>query len=183
MKHYPEMYHDDDTRDRTESLARMIPELFTGKYKSVLYIGARINRCDYLHQFRQSGYVIDIVEVFEPNACYYSAMEWIRQVYNIDIKDYIPATPYDVIFWWHGPEHVSTDDLPAILWNLEKSCKIIILGCPWGIFDLKPDYGNSHEEHISHLDYKFFEDRGYTTECLGEKDVPGSNITSVKITN
>jgi len=176
MIHYLSVYLNGS--DRTESLNRLLPGLFTGKYSSVLYVGARIDRCDYLKELGKAGCAVTILEIFPPNAEHYRVCGW--DVIQGDVRT-AELSEYEVVFWWHGPEHIPQEDVAPALNRLEKvATRAVVIGCPWGIYHLDPDYGNPHEEHLSHHDYVFFEQRGYVTECLGNRDTAGSNITSVK---
>ena len=171
MKHYKDL-------DRTASLNRLCPDLYD--HKSVLYIGARPDRKDYLLDFESAGYQIQILEVFTPNAEHLMKEGWF--VIEMDVRDF-PETKriWDVIFWWHGPEHVGEEDLPKVLARLEAAAKkMVVLGCPWGNVPQSKILGNPAEEHLSFLDENFFEERGYTTETLGVRNARRSNITAVK---
>ena len=105
---------------------------------------------------------------------------WLSDVICGDIKNFNSNKKYDIIFWWHGPEHLLKEDIPSTLINLEHMCNnIIILGCPWGEYKMDNVIFNP-AGHNSHNDYDIFENLGYTVECLGAKNVHGSNITAVK---
>jgi len=166
--------------NRLESLNRLIPDLFIGKYKTVLYIGARNGGIDLGEQFRNAGYEISILEIFPPNVEYLKTVPWVKEVFLGDARTFSTNNKWDVVFWWHGPEHIQESEIPAALENLKKLAnKLVITGNPWGRYEQESLYGNIHEIHISHLDYTLFESCGYTVECLGQKNVMGSNITSV----
>lgn len=169
--------------DRTKSLLRLIPNLFDQCSKSVLYIGARTDRFDYGEEFRNAGYEIILLEVWPENTLYLSRIPWLKKVIQADITlyNFSQDDKFDIVFWWHGPEHIEETKIPITLKRLESvTNEYIILGCPWGKFEQGELYNNPFEKHISYLDYNIFEDLGYETECLGEKNLYGSNITAVK---
>jgi hypothetical protein len=177
MKHYRDTFY--DGRCRTESLLRLMPDLFSER--SVLYIGARSDRMDYGEEFKKAKATIDVLEIYKPNVDYLKKINWINEVFLGDVRTFNIEKKYDVIFWWHGPEHILESELKSTLDRLEKKAETaVILGCPWGEFHQGPDYGNENEIHESHYDYTIFEDLGYTVECLGNKNTHGSNITSIK---
>ena len=177
MKHYEEWNL--DGRCRTASLNRLIPELFNNQ--SVLYVGARTDRMDYGDNFRDGGSTVDVLEIFEPNVAYLKTVDWINEVHCGDVRTFSTDKKYDIVFWWHGPEHIPEKDLPATLALLEDNAKVaVVLGCPWGNFPQGHLHSNPNEEHVSHYNYDIFEDLGYSVECIGQKDTPGSNITCVK---
>ena len=45
-------------KDRKASLLRLIPDIFSGKYKSVLYIGAKERRFHFGQEFRDAKFEI-----------------------------------------------------------------------------------------------------------------------------
>lgn len=171
MKHY-------EDRDRTASLKRIVPDLFD--YKSVLYVGARTDRFDYGNSFKEKGYDITVIEIFEDNINYLKKIPWLKEVIAGDIRTFSTDKKFDVSFWWHGPEHIKDYELRGVVDNLKKiTNKLIVFGCPWGRYELGALYNNPYERHITHWDYTSFEEMGFEVECLGTKDVPLSNITSV----
>jgi len=173
--------------DRRRSLLRLVPDLFMGTYKSVLYVGATGNSTAFLPEFRRAEYNITIIEAFLQN--YHSLIKEHKGLFDFInqglIEDFNPpgGRRYDVIFWWHGPEHVEEERLPGILRRIEGfGNRLVILGCPWGRYRLGAKDGNPYEVHRAYYYPEMFIGLGYDrVECLGEADVPGSNITSVKI--
>jgi len=169
--------------DRTASLERLAPDLF--KYKSVLNIGARTSRFNYGQEFREAGYNITVLEPFKPNVEYLRTLLWIHEVIQGDVRDLKVfkerEQKFDVVFWWHGPEHVIEEDMIKVIPELEKICNhLVVLGCPWGHCPQGEIHNNPWEKHIGHYSYYVFEEFGYDVECLGLQSVAGSNITSVK---
>jgi len=178
------MIHYNDI-DRTKSLQRLAPSLFTEEHKSVLYIGARNGGFEYGINFRIAKTKITMLEAFEENVNFLKQIPWITNVIHGDVRYKEIEEKFDIIFWWHGPEHVSEVELPIVVKKLESICNnMVVMGCPWGIYEQNNNpygsYNNPYEVHVSHFDYPIFENMGYTVECLGKKDVPGSNITSIK---
>jgi len=174
--------------DRTASIMRMVPGLFIKNYyKSILNIGAGPNRFDYSDEFKQAGYDVTVMEYYQDNCDNLKiSMPWLKNIICGDVKNINLSEKYDVVFWWHGPEHLLSDDISPTVMNLERLCnKVIILGCPWGEYKTEcggpTDYNPAG--HNSHNDYQIFENIGYSVECLGSKDVHGSNITAVKYIN
>lgn len=173
MRHY-------DSIDRTASLQRLCPDLYD--YENILYIGARSNRFDYGLEFRAAGYNIDVLEVFPENVRHLKTIPWINNVIEGDVREISFWNDYyDVVFWWHGPEHIHSNELIPTLNKLEiYARKLIVLGCPWGTYVQGAIHNNPWEEHVGAYSWEHFEPLGYEVECLGQKDVPGSNVTAVK---
>ena len=171
-----------ENKNRKESLLRLVPDLFSGKYKSVLYVGAKERRFHFGEDFKQAGFKITIVEVFEKDAENLKKIDWVKEVICCDITTFNTYKKYDVIFWWHGPEHIEEFRLPETIKRIEGFCNnVVILGCPWGMYKQGAVGGNENEIHLSHYDHASFEKIGYEVECLGIQNAKGSNITAVKI--
>lgn len=166
VQHYP------NHLDRTESLMRMVPELFT---YDTLYIGARGDRADYLNDFKR----VTVMEAYVPNCLHLEAQGY--SVINWDVRDFKTLWQYECIFWWHGPEHIRKSEFRAVLRNLEEiTTKVIVMGCPWGWYPQGEIYGNKYEKHLSHWGYSTFRSEGFKIETLGHFEERGSNITAVK---
>jgi hypothetical protein len=166
-------------KERKEQLKNIVPDLFS--YKSVLYVGARTGRFDFSQEFRKAGYDITVVERYKPNVDYLKTIPWIKKVIRKDIREFTTKKKYDVIFWWHGPEHIPKKDLRKTLRNLEKMCNnVMVLGCPNGDVKQQNEYENPYEDHLSGYEGLEFEKLGYTIDVIGQKDTFASNILAVK---
>jgi len=179
MKHRdPKIQHFLDLRvKRKPQLEKNIPSIWN--YNTVLYIGARTDRIDFGDEFKENNYKMDILEIFKPNVDYLKKIEWLNQIIEGDVKevDKIIDKKYDVIFWWHGPEHIGKEDLKVTLDKLKKLANhYVVLGCPWGDVEQGDIFGNKWEEHVSELNLEDFEENGFKTDLIGEKDILGSNI-------
>jgi len=103
------------------------------------------------------------------------------QVICEDIIEYVKwcEKKFDVIIWWHGPEHVYADELELVLQRFEKMCKLIILGCPEG----EQDYCDSEtgDTHKTILRIAQFLDRGYEAWFEDRRwKIQGPAITAIK---
>ncbi len=171
MKHYKSI-------NRTESLYRLAPDLY--KYDSVLYIGARPDRYDYMDVFARLQYKVTVIEPFAENYLWLRTLPWIDEVIRMEVQELIFwEEKYDVVFWWHGPEHVEEDELHGIVKELEKTAnKMVVMGCPWGKVPQGAIFHNPYEKHLWDVTPEHFD--GYDVECLGMVNKSGSNITAVK---
>lgn len=161
---------------RENQLLKAIPDILD--YKSILYIGINQIREEMLHLFKERDYDITILEAWKPN------VDALKSKYpNIiwgDIRDLekIKLLPqFDIVIWWHGPEHVKKKELPKILICLRMKAHLYaIIACPWGIYEQDSAFGNPHEEHLSYLYPEFFKKLGWQTNTIGKEDVKGSNL-------
>jgi hypothetical protein len=170
---------------REGQLTRCVPEYLS--YRSVLYIGARPSRMQIIDLFHDAGYVIDILEIFRPNVMRLLAMnqeiKWFRRIVEGDVRAArrIMDEIYDVVFWWHGPEHVAKGELAKVTAELELMARaLVIMGCPHGDVKQGVSYGNVHEIHRAALFAADFEALGYQTDVRGVANKGGSNILSWK---
>ena len=89
--------------------------------------------------------------------------------------------PFDVIFFWHGPEHLPQQQIEPTLKMLESiSNHLVILGMPFGKYVQGPEYGNPFEVHLSYIYPSLLHKYDYLTKTLGNQDEKGSNITAWK---
>lgn len=176
--------------ERLGSILRVVPELFLGVYKTVLYVGAIPSSVvkdagrDYLINFRDAGYHITVVEAFERNCdlLLEHDSDLFDDIYCTEISDFPLGITYDVVFWWHGPEHVESGVLRATLQHIELLADhCVVLGCPWGVYKVGAINANPYQEHKASIYPAMLQDLGYDKiECIGIEDVPGSNIAAVK---
>ena len=169
-----------DRDARTKSLKGLIPDIFS--HSTVLYVGARTERFDYGEEFMDSRYKITVLEVYKENVDYLKTIPWITEVIHGDVRWFTSDKKWDIVFWWHGPEHIHKKELPLTLKNLESMAnKAVVLGCPWGKYDQHALEGNPYEVHVSAYGFEDFINLEYSVDCIGKKDIPRlSNLTAVK---
>jgi hypothetical protein len=165
---------------RFENLMLLIPDIF--KHKSVLYIGARPDRTDFLQNFINAGYEISILEIYKPNVEYFKNNPRFIEVIEGDITNFNFNKKYDVVFWWHGPEHVEEEKIDYTLKKLESiSNHLVVLGCPWGNVVQGDEYeDNPNEKHINFIKTGYLEKFGYNVIYFGLENNSGSSIIAVK---
>jgi len=161
------------------SLKNLAPDVFS--HRSVLYVGARPDRFEYLYDFKNEGYKIDLIEIYKENYNDFKRFKWLNKVILGDITKFNSRKKYDVIFWWHGPEHVEKKDFIKTLKKLENTAtKMVVLGMPWGNVPQRLKYENPYEEHVSFYDLEDFENLGYNVDVVGDKNNYFSQLTAVK---
>lgn len=170
------------TEGQKDSLFKIAPDVFS--HKTVLYIGASKERSLFLEEFIKAGYKITILEVFRQNIEFLKNLPFECNIIEGDVRSFAFKDKFDVVFWWHGPEHVEESKLKDTLKILESSAnKLVVLGCPWGSHPHGEIYGNPYEKHLSQYYEGYFEKFGYKTNYFGRRDVICSNITAVKYIN
>lgn len=151
-------------------------EATIGKPETVLYVGAHPDRMDFVDYLKTRGAkAIDVIEIHKPNCDFLEETDLFREVIHGDVCE-VQLGPYNLAFWWHGPEHVYQHKLVLTIARLTLVAKAIIVGCPWGRYEQGEVYGNPYEEHKSHLLPKDLEELGFVVSRCGKPNVPGSNL-------
>ncbi len=165
-------------KQQFKQIIRYIPEI---KYShTVLYIGARVASFQFKEYMQKLNLKFTILEIFHPNVIFLRNKGF--EVIEADITNYKPEKQYDIVLWWHGPEHIEKSEIFEVLKNLEKiSVKAVILGCLWGLYPQNAIYNNIHEIHKCTLYEEDFKSLGYNTITLGKKDGSYSNLMAWKI--
>lgn len=166
-----------DSDARKDSLVQLLPSIFTDQFKTILYVGAQDEHFTFSEELKNAQYIIDIIEINQHHCKILEKKKWINNVVNIDVQKYKTDKKYDIVMWWHGPEHIEDSNLNSTLKNLESiASEYIILGCPWGI---SPMPG-----HLQTINENQFEILGYTCIYSGIKDTynrdNASGIVAVK---
>ena len=159
-----------------------IPEL--GECGSCLYIGASPDRFEIVDLLLRWGYhTIDILEIWEDNVNRLREMNRenriFRSIIHGDVRDILELIheEYDVVMWWHGPEHIPKKDFRDTVVKIERyASEYVVIGCPWGEYPQGEVKGNKYEIHVSKIYKKDFEKLGYHTQTLRKRDKRGSNI-------
>lgn len=150
------------TKPAFDALDAMVPDLQKLGVRSVLYIGWRRDTRPWWYEFSKSvgATYISVLEAFGPN------VEDLRRevqkgtydllVYHGDVRkfDEVFKTTdpdghlFDMIFWDHGPEHVTFDELREVTSCLVKNAgKVVLYAAPWGSWPQGADGGNDLEVH------------------------------------
>ncbi len=168
-------------KPRYDQLIGAVPDLFDSE--SILYIGAHEGRIQFGDLIQERGMRVDILEIWNPNVEHLRTVSWFNRVIEGDVRDverYVDRR-YDVVFWWHGPEHIEKRHLLTTLKSLEAIAKRwVVLGCPWGRYPQGEEYGNPYEVHRSAFYKRDFQRYGYRVSTIGQPDVPGSNLMAWK---
>lgn len=162
------------------------------KFESALYIGASarvknpktgaiLKKLYYADKLaKRCGYV-DLLEVWPDNIKGLKGTPPFRKFILGDARaiDECVNQRYDLIFWWHGPEHIHEHEIFPTVERMKRVCnRHIIFGCPWGIYEQGAVYGNPYEEHMSHLHPEFYQKLGFITSTVSQPNHKMGNITS-----
>jgi len=130
---------------------------------SVLQCGARIGDGwrQIFQGFQDNAFTsFEILEVFDEN------VEWLRNqriwpcaIHHGDIRHIgtdkistLRGKHYDVVTFWHGPEHIDRREFSRVLNACKQhlNAKVFIAGAPWGKWEQQEIKGNPYERHVTH---------------------------------
>ena len=180
---------------RKRQLLKHIPGVMD--CKSMLYIGANPRRFELMDLFWAEApqLKVDVLEAWANNVDGLNGLNAKYGIFNNilhgDIRQFADVErsgdemeflgEWDVVMFWHGPEHLYIDEHEPVLEAIEGMAKkYVILGCPWGKFPQKNVGGNPFEEHKSVLypqDFRYF---GYATDTIKKPDKRGGHILAWK---
>ena len=148
-----------------------------------LYIGARpVDGLNLVPELRRAGYLLTILEAWEPNVQRLKGeLEDDETILHGDVRKWEPPHPFDLVMWWHGPEHVKPAELDPVVRKMTKWGKKVILGMPWGHQIQGAKDGNPHEPHVWDCEPEWFANRGYCTVTVGKKNILGGQIVATRI--
>jgi len=158
------------------ALLAAFPNIRNSAGRSMLYIGASAWRAVLLEDFRDWGWRIDVLEIFPVNTAFVAHAYRPRKVIEGDVRqaDSLLTETYDAVVWWHGPEHIPREDLPATLASLEQHAPLVILSCPVGSAPQGEIYGNPHEAHLWDVYPHDLENLGYSVKAF-TRTSPGAD--------
>ena len=163
-----------------EVLIKELPELLNGAGKTALYVGASVWRAFLLDDLIRWGWKTTVLEVWPTN------VDCIRNTYNVPvIQGEVVTSPinqtFDLVLWWHGPEHVTKENLPRALNSLETHSSLIVLGCPENDSPQGLVYDNPFETHLWNVSQDDLRQLGYKTRSDPRPGNPNNIIAWKRI--
>ena len=143
--------------------------MFNKTSDTCLYVGGSRRRVFMLKELCIAEYNIEIIEVFKPNVDFLKRM-YAFPVIHGDIRSY-DIKKYNVIFWSHGPEHISKDELIPTLEKLKSKCTTLVLLFPEGESIQGEVDDNIYEKHLTTLSSQYFYNLGYETKVCSDGSV------------
>ena len=165
--------------ERFNQIKQNIPSFITQEFNTLLYIGVGYRtKFQFQSHLDNLNYNITILEAHKPNLRKHRGK---YAIINADITKFKTKRRWDIVMWWHGPEHISKGELKPTLQKLERMAKkLVILGCPWGKYVQGVVGGNPYEVHKTHLYPKDLVELGYSVKTLERPNKMGSNILAWK---
>ena len=165
---------------REQQLREELPWLFE-EPGELLYVGAKARMHTALEMLHQAGHRITVLEAW-PEYCAQLRKDplarWVDEVVQGDVREW-NGPCVDVVFWYHGPEHIEQDELPLVLATLEATTRqLVVIGAPWG----KTNGGgtNPYGHHVSAHYEDDWQALGYETRTIPPMDVPGGHMLGWK---
>ena len=112
-----------------------------------------------------SLYTIKIVEGFKPNVDRLQSLYPTLDVTLSTISDFVKSeeflnNTYEIIWWYHGPEHLEKEESLFLLKQMQKRCKLLLTSMPHGYYEQGAYMNNNLEIHRSSFYIKDFETFG-----------------------
>lgn len=161
---------------RDDQLAHV--DAILGKHERALYVGAKVWRGRLptgLEVLRRHSRRVECVEAWRPNVEDLRSTRWFDAVHHGDFHGTSATSTYDLVFWWHGPEHLWFFDAIAALGSGSGKHDIVV-ACPWGTSPQGDVGGNPYEVHRSSLLPEDFDRLGYSVSVFGGRDARRSQI-------
>jgi hypothetical protein len=162
----------------------VIPLLKRNGIRSMLYVGWRRDCKPWWHDHmaKELGVTdLGVLEIFPKNVADLEQQVWagrydcrVIQGDARDPKKSIGLNDWDLIFWDHGPEHVTAEDLKVATEELFRCCrKALLYCCPWGDWPQGEEDGNVHEVHRNAVTKEQLFDLGFTLFSTGAEGQQG----------
>lgn len=168
---------------------KIVKEMFKNikDIKRILYIGAFPGRYQLINLFRTmyKNVKIELLEVWAPNYEHFKTNNVFDEVHlgsAVNVKEQFKGEEFDLVVWWHGPEHVKKPLSIKTIGNIETLSKYSLMGVPFGKRAQKATAdGNLDEEHVSWFIPADFSRMGYTNvKTHGGLHKPSSGIVAYK---
>jgi hypothetical protein len=156
----------------------VFPEIINGKEKTALYVGANRSRAFFLDALWSFGYEVDIIEIYKENFDFIKNNYKFRNLIFGDIQS-CELEEYDLIFWYHGPEHIEKENFQVTLERLEEKANDIVLGCPKNDHHIYEKDPNIFEKHLWKICEEDFVSLGYCVE-VRKREKAVDNIVAYK---
>ena len=122
------------------------------------------------------------LEIFESNALRGQQQRPDHKIIHGDVRKILDLDlgTFDLIVWWHGPEHIYEHELVQALQDIETLLTpngAVILGSPDGWQEQHDLDGNVHNDHLSGPDTAFYTSLGYASYAV---DVPPMSLVAYK---
>ncbi len=156
----------------------VIPRLKEHGVKSMLYVGWRRDCKSWWHDYmaKELGGPLGVLEIFPKNIADLEQAVWsgrydVASVISGDARD--PSSSvregfWDVIFWDHGPEHVTLEELVECTPKLLQCAgKALLYCCPWGVWPQDAEDGNDNERHRNYVTKEHLLSLGFSVGTFG----------------
>lgn len=135
---------------------------------SVLQVGARPGKGwkRLFDVFEENGYTKrHVLEIHAPNVVALRDHTNIQKIVQGDIRKIDKYKEldsyYDIITFWHGPEHITKKEFKNTIPLIMAKCNAFIIGAPWGKWPQGSIGGNPHEVHKTSWYPKDWEESGF----------------------
>jgi hypothetical protein len=150
-------------------LLRLIPDFH--EHKRVLNIGASGKQHFMIPEMLEAGQHVSVVEIYEPYVLQLRKKFPQVAVYHANVLDIatLRLPKFDLIFWWHGPEHhPAVAPVLCLLYTMEPH--LLVVSTPNGRYPQAAIDGNPRQEHRHSFEPGYWKRLGFEEWSSG---IPG----------
>ena len=154
-------------QQRIELIERVIPNIKQLK-GHMLYIGGAPGKVQLVNYFKPNFSIV-LLEADRSNLEGIATENVFDECYLGDVRNIgqMDLGHFDLVVWWHGPEHVYLHEMIFTLHALYNISDHILLGCPYGYYPQDAWGGNIYERHLAHYTPEDFNIMGFWTGTIG----------------
>lgn len=172
---------------KREAIAEEAVDGFT-QYKNVLYVGAHPKRFQLYDRLHAANLQITVLEIWPAYVEGLKKSKFsVDEIIQGDIRTIIKNLNrvFDLIIWWHGPEHVSEIEADTLL-NPNSNfhqlwSRALLLGAPLGTYKQGAYEGNPHQAHQWVTKPEWFQERGYNVTTVGTPKISRSGLIAWRV--
>jgi len=159
---------------RINQLIRYIPDIW--EYKNVLYIGANGKRFFFRKALEEHNMNITVLEASKERCLELEKLYPNIKIINMDVRNIESLGRFDSVWWFHGPTMLYREEAFKSIKLVGTKGKLIMLSSPWGKYKVGKGGIYILDGNKFPMYEKDFQNFGYYTNTIGEKDVNGSNL-------
>lgn len=148
------------------------------RFYRMLYVGSALRSPTDYRIIRQKTKWIDCLEIWPPTIEFLKERKLYNRIILGDIAEYTDLDGYDIVVWWHGPEHMEMDRAKETIIRLRETAPIVWLATPWGASPQGGVFDNPFNAHRSVWLPENFEECGYSTAVCGRVNGKGSQLVA-----
>lgn len=138
-------------KQRKSVFQTISPKIFKPykKKRTCLNIGAWPKRYQIVKELKKAGWTVDLLEIWKEYCDFFVPKNLFAHIYNINVVDIdlLDTQQWDMVLWWHGPEHIEKVEFETVLPKLlDRAKQFLVLAAP---YNGEVDNPEEHAETIT----------------------------------